>query len=85
MRAQSSKKLPGQRMPGKAAKFAYAFCAALLFVFLFPNMGAAQAITGDVLGTVTDTTGAVVPNAKRHMEAESDQEFPGGRSPRQGL
>ncbi len=35
-----------------------------LFVLLSPSQLRAQLVTGDVLGTVTDSTGAVVPGAK---------------------
>jgi Carboxypeptidase regulatory-like domain len=39
-------------------------CAALLVLGLTPGESLAQAVTGTILGTVTDSTGAVVANAK---------------------
>src|SRR6266851_3770425 len=40
-------------------------CAlAVIAGLLIANQGVAQLITADVLGTVTDTAGAVMPNAK---------------------
>jgi hypothetical protein len=49
-----------QWMRPRAVKFAYAIFAAFLFVLLTPCTAPAQAIMGDVVGTVTDSTGAVV-------------------------
>jgi hypothetical protein len=39
-------------------------CAALLALGLTPGAAWAQAVTGTILGTVTDSTGAVVAYAK---------------------
>src|SRR5579875_3879384 len=42
-------------------------CLAVTFLFvlaLFPPLALGQAITGDLLGTVRDASGAVVPGAK---------------------
>jgi hypothetical protein len=44
--------------------FAAASAVLALFVLLFPSPMRAQLATADILGTVTDTTGAVVPGAK---------------------
>ena len=46
-------------------KFLAAASALLaLFMLISPCPSHAQLVTGDILGTVTDSTGAVVPNAK---------------------
>ena len=42
----------------------YVFTAALLAVILCGSISYAQVTTANILGTVTDTSGAVVPNAK---------------------
>ena len=42
-------------------KFRVIACISLL---VFALAGVAQVVTGDILGTVTDPTGAVVPGAK---------------------
>jgi hypothetical protein len=39
-------------------------CATLALVVTFSTAGYSQAVSGTVLGTVTDATGAVVANAK---------------------
>ncbi len=41
---------------------AVTFCAAMLF-FALASLGNAQVVSGDIMGTVFDATGAVVPNA----------------------
>jgi hypothetical protein len=42
----------------------HVFTAALLAVFLCGSISYAQVTTANILGTVTDTSGAVVPSAK---------------------
>lgn len=37
---------------------------ACLFVLIFPTFSLAQAVYGNIIGTVTDTSGAAVPNAQ---------------------
>lgn len=64
MKAHCAPFFLSQWMRPRAVKFAYAIFAAFLFALLTPSTAPAQAITGDVVGTVTDATGAVVPNAK---------------------
>lgn len=44
-------------------KSAAIICAAVLAVFSLSGVGMAQVITGNIAGAVTDTTGAVIPNA----------------------
>ena len=41
-----------------------AFPSLMTILFFLPAAGAAQEITGTILGTVTDTSGAIVPNAQ---------------------
>jgi hypothetical protein len=48
----------------KVLRFVCAFCA---LVLVFQVAAFAQAVTGTVLGTVTDPTGAVVANAKVNL------------------
>ncbi len=58
---------PGLRATGGGPVFKlFAAASALLalFVLLSPGQLRAQLVTGDVLGAVTDSTGAVVPGAK---------------------
>ncbi len=45
-------------------KFFAAAGALFALLMMFPYASRAQLVTGDILGTVTDSTGAVVPNAK---------------------
>src|SRR5207248_3339050 len=40
------------------------------FVFLLTNQSAAQAVYGSIFGTITDQTGAAVPNAKVTVTSE---------------
>src|SRR5689334_5520628 len=46
------------------ARFASLFVSLLGFLLLVPTQGLGQAVYGSLFGTVTDPTGAVVPNAK---------------------
>jgi Carboxypeptidase regulatory-like domain len=39
-------------------------CLGLVFFLLFTSAGMAQVVTGDILGTITDPSGAAVPNAR---------------------
>lgn len=39
----------------------------LVFLFFFVSAGSCQLTTADILGTVTDATGAVVPNAEINL------------------
>jgi len=58
---------PGNRLFSGTSVFKIfsAACALLaLCCLLSPSQARAQLVTADVLGTVTDTTGAVIPNAK---------------------
>ena len=43
--------------------FAFALVASFLLLFLASTVAIAQVTTGSILGTVHDSTGAVVPNA----------------------
>lgn len=58
----------------KTKKIALAICSVFLLVFFLPNISFGQAITGDVIGTVTDATGAVIPNAKLSITNVGTQE-----------
>ena len=53
---------------------AFALCAAILFLILAPQNGIGQAITGDIVGTVADATGAVIPGAKLTITNTGTQE-----------
>src|SRR5690349_23311608 len=46
------------------ARFASLFVSLLGFLLLVPTQGLGQAVYGSIFGTVTDPTGAVIPNAK---------------------
>lgn len=61
----------------KRAQFIFLAVCTLLLFFSFQNqLLFSQVITGDILGTVKDTSGAVVPNAKvRLMEAKTGITF----------
>ena len=39
-------------------------CLCLVFLLLFCSVAESQVVTGDILGTITDPSGAAVPNAK---------------------
>ena len=65
-----------RRLPALAASSCFLLCSAAL----------AQGVTGDILGTVTDATGAIIPNAKitvtntqtqetRHLTSSSSGDF----------
>lgn len=64
MKAQFAPFFLSQWIRRRTAKVAFAYFEAFLFVFLLTASAFAQEITGDVLGTVTDPTGAIVANAK---------------------
>ena len=53
---------------------AFALCAAIIFLILAPQNGIGQAITGDIVGTVADATGAVIPGAKLTITNTGTQE-----------
>lgn len=63
MKAQSELVL-GQWLRRFALQSGCAICSVLLLVLLFTKIGVAQAITGDVVGTVSDPSGARIANAK---------------------
>jgi len=58
----------------RAGKWAQRIGLLLLVLLMAPLAGLAQAITGDVVGTVTDATGAVVPGAKITITNSGTQE-----------
>ncbi len=49
----------------------FTFCCAILVALSFPTLSRGQAVYGSINGTVTDNTGAVVPNATITITDES--------------
>ncbi len=51
-------------MSTKSARLLVVFLVAFAFILLFPLLALGQAVYGNIVGTVTDTSGGAIPNAK---------------------